>query len=54
MEFFGGVEAEGVGEAGGEVVGSLGKGGKGGEEGDEDDGVFFTVEGRLSAVEGEN
>ena len=50
MEFFGGVEAAGIGEGGGEVVGGFG--GVGGERkrGDGDDGVF-NCGGEDSAVE---
>ena len=40
LEFFGGVDAAGVGEGGGEVVGGFGEVGGEREGGDGDDGVF--------------
>ena len=51
MEFFGGVEAAGVGEGGGEVVGGFGEMGGEREGGDGDDGVFDCGGGEDSTME---
>ena len=51
IEFFGDVEAGGVGEGGGEVVGCLFEWGEGGAKRDGDDGVFNSGGGEDSAVE---
>ena len=51
LKFFGGVEAAGVGEGGGEVVGGFGEVGGEREGGDGDDGVFDCGRGEDSAVE---
>ena len=51
LEFFGGVEAAGVSEGGGEVVGGFGEVGGEREGGDGDDGVFDCGRGEDSTVE---
>ena len=47
LEFFGGVEAAGVGEGGGEVVGGFGEVGGEREGGNGDDGVFDCGGGKI-------